>query len=115
MIPLAKPTPTESKFVHSSITCILISSRELHNSYSAQAKLTEVVRTLKKLPLFPAGWSHHRGHTLLKQISGPTQIDNVEDHSLVLLNIVHGEVKPEPDSWIAGVRTDEQVIELGAV
>ena len=64
----------------------------------------------KVLPFFPAGGSNHRGHSLLKQVSGPTQIDYVEDHPLIFLNIVDGEVKPEPDPGIAGVWTNEQVI-----
>ena len=47
---------------------------------------------------------------MLEEVPGPAEVDDVEDHPLVLLDVVDREVEPEPDPRVAGVRADEQVI-----
>ena len=37
-------------------------------------------------------------------------IDDIEDDPLVLVNVLHGEVEPEPVPRVAGVRSDVQII-----
>ena len=47
---------------------------------------------------------------MLEQVPCPAEVDNVEDHPLVLLDVVDGEVEPEPNPWVAGVGPDEEVV-----
>ncbi len=61
-------------------------------------------------PFFPARWPNDRRHSLLEEIPGSAQVDDVEDHPLVFLDVVHSEVEPEPDPGVAGVGTDEEVV-----
>ncbi len=59
------------------------------------------------IPFFPACRTDDRGHALLEEVPGSAQVDDVEDDSLVLLDVVDGEVEPEPDPGVARVRTNE--------
>ena len=61
-------------------------------------------------PFFPARWPNDRRHSLLEEIPSSAQVDDVEDHPLVFLDVVHREVEPEPDPGVAGVGTDEEVV-----
>ena len=47
---------------------------------------------------------------MLEQVPCPAEVDYVEDHPLVLLDVVDGEVEPEPDPRVAGVGPDEEVV-----
>ena len=64
----------------------------------------------KALPSAPGGGPDDRGHPTLEKVLRLAEVDDVEDDPLVLLDVLHGEVEPEPDPRVAGVRTDEQVV-----
>lgn len=55
------------------------------------------------LPLRAAGGLHQRRQAVPKQISRLAQIYDVENHALVLLHVVDGEVEPKPVPRVAGV------------
>ena len=46
----------------------------------------------------------------MEQVLGLAQIDDIEDDSLVLVNILNGEIEPQSVSWITGIRSDIQII-----
>lgn len=62
------------------------------------------------LPLGPAGTFHERRQSRGEQVPALADVDYVEEHSLVLLHVVHREVEPEPETGIAGVRSQEEIV-----
>lgn len=76
----------------------------------SQSGLSDFFFSSNFWPFFPARWPNDRRHSLLEEIPGSAQVDDVEDNPLVFLDVVHSEVEPEPDPGVAGVGTDEEVV-----
>lgn len=62
------------------------------------------------LPFRSTATLHQRCHPISKQIRAFWYVNYVEDHSLVSLHVVHGEVEPQTKSGVASVRPDEQIV-----
>ena len=58
------------------------------------------------LPFWPAGRLDHRRHALLEHVLGLAEVDHVEDDPLFALDVFHGKVEPEANTWVARVRSD---------
>lgn len=62
------------------------------------------------LPFRSAATLYQRRHPISKQIRAFRYVNYVEDHSLVSLHVVHGEIEPHTKSRVASVRPDEQIV-----
>lgn len=62
------------------------------------------------LPFRSTATLYQRCHPISKQIRALRYVNNVKDHSLVSLHVVHGEIEPHTKSRVASVRPDEQIV-----
>jgi hypothetical protein len=64
----------------------------------------------QSLPFRSRRWLHQWRHTRVEQIVVLVQIDDIENHSLVLLAIINREVEPETMTRIARVGSQTQIV-----
>lgn len=64
----------------------------------------------QSLPFGSAGGLDQWCQATVKEISTLADVDNMEEHTLILFHIVHGEVEPETKAWIASIWTQKQII-----
>jgi len=57
------------------------------------------------LPLGSAGTLHQRSQPRGEQIPALANVHYVEEHSLILFHVIHGEVEPEAKARIASIRS----------
>lgn len=62
------------------------------------------------LPLGSTGALHQGSQSRGEEIPALADVNNVKEHSLILLYVVHGEVKPEAEARITRIRSKEQIV-----
>lgn len=64
----------------------------------------------QSLPFRPTGGLDQRSQAAVEEIATLADVDNIEDHALVLFHIVHSEVEPETKAGIARIWTQKQIV-----
>lgn len=64
----------------------------------------------QSLPFRPAGGLDQRSQAAVEEVATLADVDNIEDHALVLFHIVHSEVEPKTKAGIARIWTQEQIV-----
>lgn len=64
----------------------------------------------QSLPFRPTGGLDQRSQAAVEEIATLADVDNIEDHALVLFHIVHSEVEPKTKAGIARIWTQKQIV-----
>lgn len=64
----------------------------------------------QSLPFRPTGGLDQRSQATVEEIATLADVDNIEEHALVLFHIVHCEVEPKTKAWVACIWTQKQIV-----